>query len=425
MLIANRNLRLLVIGQFISAVGDQFYLIAMPWLALQISGRALVAGAVLAVAGVPRAAFILLGGAVTDRYSPKALLIGSNGVQALLMALLGLVIMIPFGQLWFLFVMAFATGLIDAFGLPAFNTMVPMIASDDELEGGNIYVQGANLASTVVGPALAGLLISAAAASTISGPPLKGLGLVFLLDAVTFLVGVAFFWGIRLPKMARDERPREESLVSSIRHVVEYIGSDVQLKFLFTLMAVLGLVLTGTIRVAFPLLAESAGGVQDFGNMTSAFGAGMVVGMLAIRALPSPPKAYSGIITLGLFSFVPIGLIVLGFVPAITTIVAVIALMGAGFGYVFIFLLSWLQRRTPTEMHGRIMSVVFFSTIGLSPVSQILMGYLLDVSLQGTLIGVGSLVLGLLLLVGARREMWGLEEASLGQPSYVAGGDET
>lgn len=425
MLIANRNLRLLVIGQFISAVGDQFYLIAMPWLALQISGRALVAGAVLAVAGVPRALFLLVGGAVTDRYSPKALLIGSNGVQAILMALLGLVLMIPYSQLWFLFVLAFATGLVDAFGLPAFNTMVPRIASDHELEGGNIYVQGANLASAVVGPALAGLLISAAAIDTISGPPLRGLGLVFILDAATFLLGVGFFWRIREPESLGWDGPPEESLLISIRRVVEYIGSDTQLKTLFGLMGVLGLVLTGTIRVAFPLLAEAVGDVQDFGNMTSAFGVGMLVGMVGVRLLPRPPKAYSGIVALVLFALVPIGLVVLGSTPAIMTILLVVVLMGAGFGYVFIFVLTWLQRRTPNHMHGRIMAVVFFSTIGLSPISQILMGALLDISLEWTLLSVGSLVLALLVVIGTRREMWALEDRPPVQPSYASSGDES
>jgi MFS family permease len=68
-MLANRNVRLLVLGQFISAIGDHFYLIALPWLGLQITGSAFVAGTLLAVASVPRSVFMLLGGAVTDRYS--------------------------------------------------------------------------------------------------------------------------------------------------------------------------------------------------------------------------------------------------------------------------------------------------------------------------------------------------------------------
>jgi hypothetical protein len=56
------------------------------------------------------------------------------------------------------------------------------------------------------------------------------------------------------------------------------------------------------------------------------------------------------------------------------------------------------------------MAVVLFSTIGLSPVSQVLMGYLLDLNIQAALMGVGVLVLLLLVLTAANREMWGLKE---------------
>ena len=61
-----RNFRLLWIGEAISLVGDQFYLIALPWLVLQLTGDGLVVGTVLALVGIPRALFILVGGAFTD-----------------------------------------------------------------------------------------------------------------------------------------------------------------------------------------------------------------------------------------------------------------------------------------------------------------------------------------------------------------------
>jgi hypothetical protein len=113
---------------------------------------------------------------------------------------------------------------------------------------------------------------------------------------------------------------------------------------------------------------------------------------------------------LSLFAFLPAGIILLSFTPPFETRLAIILVMGASFGYVNIYLLSWLQRRTPHHLLGRIIAVVFFSTIGLSPISQVLMGYLLDQNLQATMIGVGSLMLGLLFLTGKNRKMWGLEE---------------
>src|SRR5690349_6874969 len=61
-----RNFRLLWIGEGISLLGDQFYMIALPWLVLSLTGNALAVGAVMAIAGIPRALFMLIGGALTD-----------------------------------------------------------------------------------------------------------------------------------------------------------------------------------------------------------------------------------------------------------------------------------------------------------------------------------------------------------------------
>jgi MFS family permease len=410
-MLANRNVRLLVLGQFISAIGDHFYLIALPWLGLQITGSAFVAGTLLAVASVPRSVFMLLGGAVTDRYSAKTLLILSNGLQAVLMVVLASIMMIPFVRLWLLYVLVFLTGFIDAFGLPAFNALLPRIVDEDQLESGNIFLQGANMASGVIGPALAGLLISSVAANTGLPSTLNALGLVFLINAATFFAGISVFWRIQVGEDVRPVAGSADSLVTSIRSVIQYIGTEPQLRNLFGLMMILGLFLSGTIRVGFPLLADTqlSGGARAFGYMTSAFGAGILTGMIGVKLLPRPPQTISGIVVLSLFAFVPAGVILLGFAPPLPATLTIILVMGAAFGYVNIYLLSWLQRRTPGHLLGRIIAVVLFSTIGLSPISQVLMGYLLDRNLQATMIGVGSLVLMLLIVIGANRKMWRFE----------------
>jgi hypothetical protein len=115
------------------------------------------------------------------------------------------------------------------------------------------------------------------------------------------------------------------------------------------------------------------------------------------------------LVALVLISPVPAGLVLLGAGIPMLTSLGVIFLMGTGVGYVVIFLLSWLQRRTPNHLLGRMMALVLFAITGLSPLSQLLMGALLDLNLRGTLIGVGGLILIFLILIGASREMWALE----------------
>src|SRR5512136_3259155 len=73
--LANRNFRLLWLGESVSLLGDQFYFIALPWLVFQLSGSALAFGAILMVAGIPRAVFMLVDGVMTDRFSPRAVML--------------------------------------------------------------------------------------------------------------------------------------------------------------------------------------------------------------------------------------------------------------------------------------------------------------------------------------------------------------
>ncbi|MGH8325377.1 MAG: MFS transporter, partial [Steroidobacteraceae bacterium] len=81
---SNRDFRLLFGGSSISMVGDQFTLVALPWLVLQLTGNPTQLGLVLAVMALPRAAFMLIGGAVVDRMSPHRVLLAARSINAVL-----------------------------------------------------------------------------------------------------------------------------------------------------------------------------------------------------------------------------------------------------------------------------------------------------------------------------------------------------
>ena len=71
-----------------SLLGDQFFLVALPWLVLQLTGDAFAVGAVVAVNAAPRAVFILLGGVLIDRLSPRTVMLYSNIARMVLVAVL-------------------------------------------------------------------------------------------------------------------------------------------------------------------------------------------------------------------------------------------------------------------------------------------------------------------------------------------------
>ena len=156
----SRNFRLLWIGEAISLLGDQFYMIALPWLVLQLTGNALAVGTVLAVAAIPRALFMLVGGALVDRFSPRSLMLGSNLVRFGLVVLLAGLVLTGTIELWMLYVMALFFGLADAFFYPAQSAIVPQLVKERDLPTANALVQGTAQLSLFVGPMLAGGLIA-------------------------------------------------------------------------------------------------------------------------------------------------------------------------------------------------------------------------------------------------------------------------
>src|SRR5215831_10772213 len=87
------NFRLLWIGEGISLLGDQFYMIALPWLVLQLTGSALALGTIMALASIPRAVFMLVGGAFVDRFSPRSVMIWSNFARFVLVGLLSALVL--------------------------------------------------------------------------------------------------------------------------------------------------------------------------------------------------------------------------------------------------------------------------------------------------------------------------------------------
>src|SRR5262245_9081668 len=114
-----RNFRLLWIGESISLLGDQFYMIALPWLVLQLTGSALALGVVLALAAIPRALFMLIGGAFVDRFSPRAVMLASNLARFVLVGILSVLVLTNTIRIEMLYVFALAFGLADAFYFPA------------------------------------------------------------------------------------------------------------------------------------------------------------------------------------------------------------------------------------------------------------------------------------------------------------------
>jgi MFS family permease len=386
-----RDFRLLFAGATTSLLGDAFAFIATPWLVLKLTGDPLALGIVLALEGIPRAAFMLVGGAITDRLSPRLILLISDAIRFVLTALMALVIFTDVVQIWMLYAFALAFGLVAGFAIPAGNSIVPMLVEEQDLQAGNSIMMGSAQLVGFIGPTAAGILIGGYSNS------FMGIGLAFALDAVSFAVSAASLWLIRMRRAHQTsaDAAKKESVLGSILTGVRYLWNDQVLRMLFVVLTAVNFLIVGPLLVGIPVLADQRlpEGAIAFGLLMSAYAGGNLVGYLLAGALPRPNGTGMRIILLALLAAFGVVIGLLGFIPSTWVDFAMLLLLGLGNGYIAIILFTWIQTRTPREMLGRMMSIIMFSNTGLVPVSQAISGAVSKWDVTALFASAGALVL--------------------------------
>ncbi|MCD6495162.1 MFS transporter [Candidatus Bipolaricaulota bacterium] len=390
------DFRLLWLGQSVSLLGDQFYFVALTWLTLQITGSGLALGTVLMLAAIPRAALMLLGGALSDRISSRLIMFISNAVRAVLVAALTALVIMHSVQLWHLWVMALLFGTFDAFFYPAFQSFIPRLVPDTTLEQANSLVQGTSHLSVLVDPALAGVLVATTGTAT-----------AFAIDAVTFVfaaITVSMMHSMSkivvsteptadAPGDTQDTDPKKRGLIADAVEGLRYAWNDTIFRALLFIVAAINFSFAGPMNVGLAATAKMrfAEGATAFGVMMSAWGGGALVGTIIGGLIARPRRR--GLITIAVTFLLGLGLASLGWVPGLSVAVVVIAFMSTADGLIDVLLLAWLQLRTEKRFLGRLMSLVMFASQGLAPVSYIVAGVLVDHHLTLMFNAAGGLVL--------------------------------
>ncbi len=296
------NFRMLWIGEGISLLGDQFYLIALPWLVLSLTGNALAVGTMFATAGIPRALFMLVGGALTDRFTPRRLMMNSNIARMILMGLLAALVMTDLIQLWMLYVLALLFGLADAFFFPAQTSIVPQLVSQDQLQQGNAIIQGTAQLSLLVGPLVAGVTISLLDRGTPHFT--SGMALAFGLDSLSFIASITMLGLMRIEQVNTRVERTEGGIFASIREGLLYVWNDATLKVVFPIVMGLNILINGPFAVGIPVVARTrfSEGAAAFGLILSVFGGGALLGTVLAGVLPKPSKKQLGTVSLSILS---------------------------------------------------------------------------------------------------------------------------
>ncbi len=405
-LLRDRNVAWLMSGSLVSLLGDQFTLVALPWLVLRLTGDTLVLGTVLALLGIPRALFILVGGAVVDRHSPKRVLMLSKHLNTALLGGLALLVLFDRLTLPLVYALALGIGLSTAFSIPAATSMLPQVVAPAQLPAANGLMMGLRQLSFFVGPLLAGLVIAlfgdGAAGGIGSLRDAQGLGLAFGLDAFSFALSAFTLAKVQTtPVPARAHLPVLAAVADGLRS----FWRDRALRSCLMYWSAVALLVTGPVQIALPVLANQRPelGAAAFGGLLAAYGAGTLAGMVVSGARPRLRAVNLGLTILLVDALVGLLFMPLGRITALWQGVALLGGIGVLGGYMQVTVFTWIQRRVAPALLGRAMSVFMFIYMGLAPISSAATGWVLrSVSLPTLFMAAGgALVLLVLLALGA------------------------
>lgn len=401
------NFRLLWGGSILSFVGGQLTLVAFPWLVLKLTGDPLVMGTVIAVSSVPRAIFMIVGGAATDRFSPRKVMLWTNWLRTALMFSLAAVVYLHWIQIWMVFVVALTFGVIDAFYWPSSFAILPRLLETDMLPAGNSLMQGMGQLSMMMGPALAGLIISLFShGSNTTAADLPGIAVVFLTDGTGYIVSSIALMFIAIAPTAMETGREPFTLGAIGRSIALGVGTiwrDPPVRLVTAAFSIFSLFFRGPYVVGIPVLcnARFTHGALAYGMIGSAFGVGSLLGLVLAGTLPRPAQSHYGPLLLLDFLVIGSGFFVYAWTPKVEWAMLAAALGGVTDGYIGILLISWIQLHVNTDMLGRVMGMIMFFNTGVTPVSAAIAGALISISLNGVFIGAGAILVGLTLLGAA------------------------
>ncbi|WP_459723127.1 MFS transporter [Actinophytocola sp. KF-1] len=181
--------RLFFTSRTVSMLGDMMRPVVVVAAVVQAGYGATGVGFALAAEMVPYALFVLFGGVLADRYSPRRMMIAADVLRFVATGLLACAFAFGTPPLWHVLVLLGLTGLGSAAFQPGVASVVPQVSAD--VLRGNAVLRMSESVMTVIGPAFAGVLLAVT-------DPWSGM----VVDAITFAISAVCLWRLRLPGTA-------------------------------------------------------------------------------------------------------------------------------------------------------------------------------------------------------------------------------
>jgi MFS family permease len=341
------NYRLYFAGDLVSHVGGWMQTMAEAYLVLTLTKSGVAVGATFAFRFLPVLLFGLWGGVIADRFDRRRVLLVTQSLAAALAVILWLVVLTDVVQVWMVFALAIALGLVTVVDEPARHAFVEEMVGRERVPNAIALNGAVGNSARITGPAIAGLLIATVGAAW-----------VFFVNAISFFAVVGALAAMRKSELHRGHR---HSTRPRVREGLVYAWSITEIRATILLVAVVG-TLVYNFPTTLTLMAHNTfhGGAGLAGLLMAILGIGTVIGGL-VAAHRSRATSRS---VVGAAALLGVALIVAAALP--TQLAFEVALVPVGAMAVFFGTTAsaHMQICSALELRGRVMAIYTLLTLG-------------------------------------------------------------
>lgn len=371
----NKDFTLMVIGQIISLFGNAILRFALPLYILDMSKSPALFGIVSASSFLPMIIMAPIGGIIADRVNKQKVMVVldfiTGGLIVLFMVLNNFISLIPL-----VIVVLMTLYSIQGIYGPSVQASIPALLEKDQLVSGNAVVNLVTSMSNLLGPIIGGILFA-----------VYGLTPILIVSSICFVCSAILELFINIPIVKQSKKGSIVAIVKEdMKLSINFIRKDKPiLAKVMIIIFLFNLFLSSTILIGMPVIITQTLGLSSklYGLAQGFLAAGGLIGGILAGVFGRKlniKKSYILLVFCAL-SVLPMGLFLwLNLSRMISfTIIVLMSFMAMLFSNLLVIqLMAFVQKETPIQITGKVISLLVAVSISAQPIGQALYGYLFE-----------------------------------------------
>ena len=360
----HRDFRRLWVGQALSKLGSRGLVVATPLLVLTVTGSPAQAGLVAFAEAAAQAAVVLPGGALSDRWNRRTIMVACDLGCAVATGGLALAVLTGHAALPLILLAGVLDTLLASVFSSASGATLPRLVPTDVLSRAVALVQARNSAVYFAGPLLGGFLFGLHPA------------LPFAVDALSFVVSAALIARIRTRLAV--VRPEPTTFRADVLAGLTFLRRQPFLRYAVANAAVLNFTFGGVLLAAIAVAQRDGASGTTIGAVVATAGLGSLAGSLLAPRLAERVTVRQAVLALLAAMTALVPLLALSTAPLVLGgVVAGCAVLGP---LVNVVVVTTQTRVTPDALQGRVQSAMAFSAMAAAPLGPVVGGAALSLA---------------------------------------------